>query len=316
VSVAEFVDGVDRLLTRAHEMFPATTSDGGAAFSGGDGGGGSVPAAPAGQSGLSSGAAMAGGVYTRAQTTVAGLDTESRAAVMEAGAIGAQGFAGSGVIRDQARAQAAAIAPMSNSAAGMRLLVATMDAHVAGMQQQIGTTNAQNQALTTLLRATGAGYQMAGFGNGGPPLNPAPPPPSPPTPPLHGVPKPLQDFTQYTIHGIPVPPPPPPNVTADELRLRIMQQNIDSDKFLQWYNANMPKAPNFGAFLAALGGTAGSTGGLLATLPGLPEDLPLTVLAGSGVLGSLYALYQTMVPGSMPDWSQAPGGAGYTIPPF
>ena len=113
MSVAAYVGGVDRLLTRAHGLFPAAAGDGGEAFSAGGGAGGAVPAAPAGQSGLATGAGMAGGVYQWAQTTVAGLDTESGEAAAEAGAIGAQGFSGSGVIRDQARAQAAAIAPKS-----------------------------------------------------------------------------------------------------------------------------------------------------------------------------------------------------------
>ena len=77
-------------------------------------------------------------------------------------AIGAQGRSGSGVIRDQARAQAAAIAPMTNSAAGMRLMVSTMDQHVAAMQQQVNTTAAQNQALTTRLRQVAATYRGEG----------------------------------------------------------------------------------------------------------------------------------------------------------
>lgn len=159
--------------------------------------------------------------------------------------------------------------------------------------------------------------QQAGFGQGGAPAAPTPPPPpAPASPPLHGVPKPLQDFTHYTIRGIPVPPPPPPNVTADQLRLQIMQQKINFDQFYNWYNANLPKAPNFAAFLAALGTTAGSAGGFAATIPGLPKTLPLTMLAGSGVLGSLYRLYQTVAPGPMPDMSQAPGGPAYRMPAF
>jgi hypothetical protein len=157
VSVAEFVDGVDRLLTRAHGLFPSAAGDGGQAFSAG--GAGSVPGVPAGDSGLATGAAMAGGTYTRAQTGVAGLDAASGEAAAEASAIGAQGFSGSGVIRDQARAQAAAIAPMTNSAAGMRLMVSTMDAHVAAMQQQVSTTSAQNQGLATRLRQVAVSYR-------------------------------------------------------------------------------------------------------------------------------------------------------------
>ena len=157
MSVAEFVDGVDRLLTRAHGLFPSAAGDGGQAFSAG--GAGSVPGVPAGDSGLATGAAMAGGAYTRAQTGLAGLEAASGEAAAEASAIGAQGFSGSGVIRDQARAQAAAIAPMTNSAAGMRLMVSTMDAHVTAMQQQVSTTSAQNQGLATRLRQVAASYR-------------------------------------------------------------------------------------------------------------------------------------------------------------
>lgn len=160
MSVAEYVDGVDRLLTRAHGLFPAG-GDGGEAIPAG-GGGGSVPGTPAGESGLTAGAGVAGGVYQRAQSSVAGLDAGAGEAAAEAAAIGAQGRSGSGVIRDQARAQAAAIAPMSNSAAGMRLMVSTMDQHVAAMQQQVDTTHAQNQALTTRLRQVAATYRGEG----------------------------------------------------------------------------------------------------------------------------------------------------------
>jgi hypothetical protein len=194
-------------------------------------------------------------------------------------------------------------------------------------------TPAAQTAVLRLLRSqvertqrvvSGARQQASGIASGiqavdyksAPPLGPPPPAPGPPPPPLQNVPGPLQDFTKYQLNGVPIPPPPPPNVTADELRTRILQQNVDADKFFAWYNANMPKPTNFAAFLAALGGTAGSTAGLIATLPGLPEDAPLAALAASGVLGSLYALWGTMSPGPLPDMSQAPGGAGYTIPGF
>ena len=62
----------------------------------------------------------------RARSAVAGLDAGARWR-RRGRRDRAQGYSGSGVIRDQARAQAAAIAPMTNSAAGMRLMVATMD---------------------------------------------------------------------------------------------------------------------------------------------------------------------------------------------
>jgi hypothetical protein len=151
---------VDRLLTRAHGLFPAG-GDGSEAFPAG-GGGGSVPSAPAGRSGLSAAAGLAGDVYTRTQSAVAALDAGSGEATTEAGAVATQGRSGSGLIRDQARAKAAAIAPMTNPAAGMRLLVSTMDSHVTAMQQQVDTTHAQNQTLTTRLRQVAAIYRGEG----------------------------------------------------------------------------------------------------------------------------------------------------------
>ena len=124
-----------------------------------------MPAPPAGGSGLGAGAGVAGGVYERSQADVVGLDAESGQAAAAGGAVGARGRAGSGVVRDQARAQAAAMAPMSNSAAGMRLLVSTMDERLAAMQRQLETTTAQNQLLATRLRQVAMAYR--GLGSSG-----------------------------------------------------------------------------------------------------------------------------------------------------
>ena len=68
------------------------------------------------------------------------------------------------MIRDQARTSAAALAPLGNSAAGARLIVATMDQHLAAMQGQMQTTTTQNQALATQLRQVAAGYQTLSQG--------------------------------------------------------------------------------------------------------------------------------------------------------
>jgi hypothetical protein len=157
VSVAEFVDGVDRLLTRGHGLFPARTA--GELFGIAGEGAGSVPVQPAGDSGLGTGASVADSAYKQARSGLTSLDSESAQAVAEAGTIGGQGRGGSGAIRDQARAQAAAIGPMSNSASGMRLMVSTMDEHLAAMQRQIDTTTTQNQALATRLRQVATSYQ-------------------------------------------------------------------------------------------------------------------------------------------------------------
>lgn len=116
--------------------------------------------------------------------------------------------------------------------------------------------------------------------------NPAQPPPTgTPT----GLPKPLQDFTDYQLHGQPIPNPPAPNVTADQLRMALMQQNIDYDKFVRWFNAahggNVTEAEllqRIGAFDAALMGAAVS-----------PAGGPLGM--GAAGLGLLIAGYQLAV---------------------
>ena len=152
--------GVDRLLARAHGLFVGDGADAGVS---GDGGV-SVPAVPAGGSGVGTGAAAAGGVYQQSQATVLGLDTELRQATAEGGAVVEQGRTGAGLIRDQARTSAAALAPLGNSAAGARLIVATMDQHLAAMQGQLQTTTTQSQALATQLRQVAAGYREVAGG--------------------------------------------------------------------------------------------------------------------------------------------------------
>nr|WP_172686890.1 hypothetical protein [Mycobacterium avium] len=103
MSIAAFVAGVDRILSRAHELYPA----GGEGESLPASGGAMVPGAPEGAGGLQSGVTQAAGSYQQARTGAAGLDQELQEAVGQGGEIGAQGRAASGVIRDQARAVAA-----------------------------------------------------------------------------------------------------------------------------------------------------------------------------------------------------------------
>jgi Transglycosylase SLT domain len=157
------VAGVDRLLTRGHGLFPAGGGDGGAVFAAGGGEGGvSVPAPPAGGGGLTGGAGVAGGVYQQTRSGVAGLAGDCGQSATDAGGVGVQGRAGSGAVVDSARGQAAAIAPMSGSAAGMRLMVSTMDERLAAMQRQIDTTTAQNQVLAIRLRQVAEAYRGVG----------------------------------------------------------------------------------------------------------------------------------------------------------
>ncbi|MEE6140838.1 hypothetical protein SKC41_31690 [Mycobacterium sp. 050128] len=99
MSIAAFVAGVDRMLSRAHDLYPA--SGGGASLP--SSGQGSVPASPEGVGGLPSGVTRAAGSYQQARAGAAGLDRELQAAAEQGEAIGAQGRASSGVIRDQAR---------------------------------------------------------------------------------------------------------------------------------------------------------------------------------------------------------------------
>ena len=164
--------GVDRLLTRGHGLFPAGgPGEGGQVFAAGAGRG-PVPAAPGGDSSLTGGAAGAGGVYQQAQVGTDGLDEGSGQAVTHGGAVGAQGRAGSGLIRDQARAVGAATAALGRSPAGAQLIMATMDQHLAAMQRQLDQTTAQNRLLALRLRELAAGYRGIGLaGMGGMPLS-------------------------------------------------------------------------------------------------------------------------------------------------
>lgn len=111
--------------------------------------------------------------------------------------------------------------------------------------------------------------------DGKPPPGAVGEPPKPPTGPPTGLPKPLQDFIDYQLKDHPIPNPPAPNVTADQLRLALIQQHIDYDKFVAWFNkvnaANVDQAEllqRIGAFDAAAVGTAASpAGGPTAMVP-------------------------------------------------
>jgi peptidoglycan DL-endopeptidase CwlO len=157
------VAGVDRLLTRAHGLYGAGAgSGGGEVFAAGGGGGGSVPPPPDGGSGLGAGVAAAGGSYEQSQAAVSGLDADSGQTAGAGGAVADQGRAGAAVIRDQARTVAAATAPLGNSAAGARLVVAAMDEHLAAMQRQLDTTTEQNKVLAARLRQLAEAYRGTG----------------------------------------------------------------------------------------------------------------------------------------------------------
>lgn len=165
MSIAEFVAGVDRLLTRAHDLFPAGGADERLVTSRG---GGSVPAAPPeGVSGLRVGVSGAARSYQQAQTGAAGLDEELQQAAEQGDVIGEQGRAALGVIRDQARAVSAATGSLGGDPVGARLIMAAMDQHLSAIQGQLESTKSQYQGVSAMLRQVAAGYQTLSGGDGG-----------------------------------------------------------------------------------------------------------------------------------------------------
>lgn len=160
---------MDRLLTRAHELFPAGCGGGQLPTSGA----GSVPGGPEGASGLRDGALWAASSYQQAQTSAAGLDEQLQAAAAQGGAIGAQGRVASGLIRDQARTTAATLMPLAHSPAGAQLMVAAMDQHLSAMQSQLASTTTQYQGVSATLQQVSAGFQaLSGGAKDAPPAVP------------------------------------------------------------------------------------------------------------------------------------------------
>ncbi|MGE2817940.1 hypothetical protein ACQI5H_22765 [Mycobacterium heidelbergense] len=185
MSVAAFVAGVDRVLTRAHELYPSASGGVELPMSAA----GSVSGSPRGASGLQTGVIGAAGSYQQAQTGAAGLDEELAQTTAQGAVIGEQGRIASGLIRDQARTAAASLMPMSRSPAGAQLLVAAMDQHLSAMQGQLQSTKTQYQAVTAGLQHVAAGYQtLSGGAKDSPPAipldTPGQPKPGDPTPPV------------------------------------------------------------------------------------------------------------------------------------
>ncbi|WP_101953487.1 hypothetical protein [Mycobacterium intracellulare] len=156
MSIAAFVAGVDRLLTRAHDLYPAADV-GGKLRASGDGG--SVPASPEGASGPRGGVTRVAGAYQQARTAAGGLDEELTQAAAQGGAIGEQGRVASGVIRAQARAVGAQAATLGRAPAGAQLIMAAMNQHLSAMQGQLQSTKTQYQGVSATLRQVAAGYQ-------------------------------------------------------------------------------------------------------------------------------------------------------------
>ncbi|MDP7707183.1 hypothetical protein [Mycobacterium sp. TY815] len=163
--MSQFVADVDRVLTRAHGLFPTSGGSAAGVFAA-NGGGRSVPPVPAGGSGLGSGAAGAGDGYGAARAAVTGLEVQSGGGAGEATAVGQRGALGAGSVRDGARAQADAIGRVAHTAPGMRLMVSAMDERLGAMQRQIEETTAENRVLALRLRQLAAAYQGLRMGGG------------------------------------------------------------------------------------------------------------------------------------------------------
>lgn len=153
--------GVDRLLTRAHDLYPAGGEGEPLPVSGS---GDSVPASPAGVSGLRGVVSRAAGSYQQARTGAAGLDQEVQQAAEQGSVIGQQGRLASGVIRDQARAVAASTDSLGRTPAGAHLIMAAMEQHLSAMQTQMQTTKTQYQSVSATLGQAAVGYQTLSDG--------------------------------------------------------------------------------------------------------------------------------------------------------
>ena len=209
--------GVDRLLTRAHDLFPAGGDSGDLPTSSA----GSVLAAADGGSGLREGVWRAAGSYQQAQTNAAGLDERVQQAAAQGGAIGQQGRFASGLIRDQARTTAAALMPMAKSPAGAQLIMAAMDQHLSAMQGQLSSTKSQYQGVSATLQQVAAGYHTLSNGaKDSPPTdpsNPLPPVATDPRNPFIGDPRfgYWKDYVPPPYTGATPPPPTPQPVPWD-----------------------------------------------------------------------------------------------------
>lgn len=169
--VRAYIALVDRLLAAGQGLFPQAGQRGVGAL---NAGGGGAPAAPPGASGMSFGSGGAAQDYRSTWTQTAALDDDVNAATRAADATGQNGRTAASEVRQTAQSAAAAIAPATDSPAGIKVLVSTMDQKLANMQRQIDTTKAQNQPLATRFQRLTAGYDAL-------PTAFVPPKPPPPT---------------------------------------------------------------------------------------------------------------------------------------
>lgn len=157
--VQDFADHViDRLLAGACGLFPDAAQ--GREFFDAKAKEAGAPAPPSGDA-LAERVSAAGRELAQARLTVDRLDETSSRAVAAAGEAGAESRSWAEQLRHDARAQARAILPLTNSAAGIRLLVSAMDERVGALQQRIDTTKKAQSDLAAELREVVDGYGQA-----------------------------------------------------------------------------------------------------------------------------------------------------------
>jgi len=103
----------------------------------------------------------AGGAYKRAGVRMADLDDNVRRLLADAYGMYLDLRGNARLTQEAARVEAEGITPFTNTAAGIRLLVVTMDQRLSDMQRHIDTAKEQNRLLALRLRQAGHDYDQA-----------------------------------------------------------------------------------------------------------------------------------------------------------
>jgi len=214
-------------------------------------------------------------------TAVAQSDTAVSAHMQHAAAVVQAGAARLDAIAEENRATTLQ-AQQARTPADQAAIARVLRSQISRTQQVVSDTQQQAAGIASGIQAVD--YKTA------PPSAPPPPAPGPPPAPLQGAPDPLRDFTQDQLQGRPVPNPPAPQVSADELRLRLMQQRIDYNDFVEWFNKTYGGTTSPEAMLEKIATFDGATLVLGGSLVTLPEGIPGTVAAAIGWLISGYDL--------------------------
>jgi peptidoglycan DL-endopeptidase CwlO len=152
--VGAYITQVDRVLGSGQALYGAPTSPAGVGAAEP-----TIPPAPA-KGGLNLGLVGAADRYGQQSRGITALDTDTSSTAGTGSAERQRGSAASTGVRDTARSQAAAIAPVAGTPAGVKLLVSSMDERLAAMQRQLDTTKAQNRILATRLQQLAMAYRM------------------------------------------------------------------------------------------------------------------------------------------------------------